>query len=78
MNKRWLIVGALALAYVLVRWRFRPGSSLWDTIFARMPESAPPKWMFSNIRTIRANTDRILERLDEPAPVARDTVAPTR
>ena len=24
----------------------------------RMPENAPPKWMFRNISAIRANTDR--------------------
>lgn len=29
-----------------------------------MPDTAPPKWMFTNISAIRENTDRILEILD--------------
>lgn len=31
-----------------------------------MPDSAPPKWMFTNITAIRENTDRILEILEAP------------
>ena len=30
----------------------------------RMPENAPPKWMFRNIGAIRENTERILELLE--------------
>ncbi len=33
----------------------------WETKFERMPDNAPPKWMFRNITAIRENTDRILE-----------------
>lgn len=33
----------------------------WETKFDRMPDNAPPKWMFRNISAIRENTDRILE-----------------
>jgi hypothetical protein len=36
----------------------------WESMFERMPETAPPKWMFRNITAIRENTDRILERLE--------------
>jgi hypothetical protein len=36
----------------------------WEERFDRMPDNAPPKWMFRNITTIRENTDRILELLD--------------
>ena len=36
----------------------------WEERFDRMPDNAPPKWMFRNITTIRENTDRILEVLD--------------
>jgi hypothetical protein len=28
---------------------------------AAMPDTAPPKWVFTNITTIRENTERILE-----------------
>ena len=30
----------------------------------RMPENAPPKWMFRNISAIRRNTDQILTLLE--------------
>ena len=36
----------------------------WEERFDRMPDNAPPKWMFRNITTIRENTDRILELLE--------------
>ena len=29
-----------------------------------MPDTAPPKWMFTNVTAIRQNTERILEILD--------------
>lgn len=35
----------------------------WQKKLAAMPDTAPPKWMFSNIEAIRQNTDRILELL---------------
>ena len=44
----------------------------WEKKFERMPDDAPPKWMFRNISSIRENTDRIIELLDENAP-ARTT-----
>jgi hypothetical protein len=36
----------------------------WEETFERMPDNAPPKWMFRNITTIRENTDRLLEILE--------------
>ena len=33
----------------------------WEAKFERMPDDAPPKWMFRNITAIRENTDRILD-----------------
>lgn len=36
----------------------------WEERFARMPDNAPPKWMFRNISEIHDNTDRILELLE--------------
>ncbi len=40
----------------------------WEERFRQMPDDAPPKWMFRNIETIRGNTDRILEILEERRP----------
>jgi len=37
----------------------------WETKFERMPDNAPPKWMFRNITAIRENTDRILELAEQ-------------
>jgi hypothetical protein len=33
-----------------------------------MPDTAPPKWIFTNVTAIRANTERILALLDEQRP----------
>ena len=44
-----------------------------EQMIERMPDDAPPKWMFLNISAIRENTDRILEKLEsESAPAADD------
>jgi hypothetical protein len=37
----------------------------WEQRIAAMPDTAPPKWMFTNIKAIRENSDRILELLKE-------------
>ena len=34
----------------------------------RMPENAPPKWMFRNITAIRENAERILQLLGDQHP----------
>jgi hypothetical protein len=36
----------------------------WETRFARMPDNAPPKWMFRNVTEIHDNTQRIIELLE--------------
>ena len=78
--KKWalgaLIIGLVLLAKVV-------GSKAqhidWEQRFERMPDSAPPKWMFNNIGAIRQNTDHIIELLeggvhrDESSEIARST-----
>ncbi len=61
-----VLIGLLALAK-----RFGPKvpNVDWEKRLERMPDNAPPKWMFGNITAIRENTDRILEILDEKAVV---------
>ena len=39
---------------------------------AAMPDTAPPKWMFTNVTAIRENTERILEILEARAPDSRE------
>lgn len=44
----------------------------------RMPENAPPKWMFRNITAIRDNTERILQLLEhEHTPPGEPALTPS-
>ncbi len=46
----------------------------WEKRFEKMPDNAPPKWMFRNISAIHENIDRILELLgDEQASTSPPT-----
>ncbi len=48
----------------------------WEKRFEKMPDNAPPKWMFRNIAAIRENTDRILELLDDEQASASPPAVP--
>lgn len=62
------IVGAVVGARRLAR---GCGGIDFERMIDRMPENAPPKWMFTNISAIRRNTDRILTLLEtDREPVA--------
>jgi hypothetical protein len=61
--KKALAVVAMIVAAALVLRLIGKASGGVEAILERMPEDAPPKWLFTNISTIRENTDRILERL---------------
>ena len=60
------VLGAALAGTVLAR---RCGRFDMAGLIESMPDTAPPKWMFTNITAVRENTDRILEiletRLDE-------------
>jgi len=49
----------------------------WEERFDRMPDNAPPKWVFRNITTIRDNTDRILELLEADRSGSSDVPSDT-
>ncbi len=71
--KRLLLVGAAAVGAGVCarRWARRHNGFDFERMIERMPEDAPPKWMFRNISAIRTNTERILELLDTaPSPAA--------
>jgi hypothetical protein len=71
MRKRWVMVGvALLVAVAVSRLVCRSGGVSWERMLERMPDTAPPKWMFRNIEAIRQNTDRILERLESRQSVS--------
>ena len=64
--KRFLLFAALVVAFAALAKRFGPSmqSVDWEKHLERMPDNAPPKWMFRNVAAIRENTDRILDLLD--------------
>lgn len=64
MKKLIIAGGAITGAVILAkRWASSDGVD-FGRLIERMPEDAPPKWMFRNISAIRENTDRILELLE--------------
>lgn len=73
--RRLVLVGAAAACAVLLVRRVAHGCGGFDfeKMIERMPENAPPKWMFRNISAIRKNTERILELIDaeRAAPTER-------
>ena len=65
--KKVLAAGAVLVGVAVAARRF--GGPMmqhvdWEKRFERMPDNAPPKWMFRNISAIRENTERILELLE--------------
>ena len=77
--RRTLLFGAVALGVVLGGRRLARGCGGFDFegMIERMPENAPPKWMFRNISAIRRNTDRILELLESEHGALADRPART-
>ena len=63
--KKLIVAGAAiaGAAFVAKSWASSGGVD-FERLIERMPENAPPKWMFRNISAIRENTDRILELLE--------------
>jgi hypothetical protein len=64
--KRLLLLGAAVVggALLVARGVCRSGGLDFEKMIERMPEDAPPKWMFRNINAIRENSERILELLE--------------
>jgi hypothetical protein len=73
--RQLLLVGVVAFGAGVVAKRAAQhcGGFDFEKMIERMPENAPPKWMFRNITAIRANTERILELLEREraAPMER-------
>jgi hypothetical protein len=65
--KKLLIAGGAVVvgAVVARRCASRCGGIDFEQMIERMPENAPPKWMFRNITAIRDNTDRMLQLLEQ-------------
>jgi hypothetical protein len=75
--KRLLLVGAAVAGVALMARRGARGCGSFDfeAMIERMPENAPPKWMFRNINAIRDNTEQILKLLEsERTPAETEDV----
>jgi hypothetical protein len=70
-----LIVGGAAIGAAFLAKRIASSTDGLDfgQLIERMPEDAPPKWMFRNISAIRENTDRILQLLESEEKSAEGT-----
>jgi hypothetical protein len=69
-----LLIGAAAVtgaALLARRCASSCGGIDVERMIDRMPENAPPKWMFRNITAIRENTERILQLLQDERSEAR-------
>ena len=77
--KRWLIVGGTVVGAALVarQCASRCGRFDFERMIERIPDDAPPKWMFRNISVIRENTDRILRLLEDERRSVADESALT-
>lgn len=63
--KKLIIAGGTIVGAVILAKRWMSSGGLdFGRIIERMPEDAPPKWMFRNISAIRDNTERILQLLE--------------
>ena len=71
MKKACVIVATVAGGALLAK---ALASGVGTTDFAEriaaMPDTAPPKWIFTNVTAIRSNTERILALLDEQRPTS--------
>jgi hypothetical protein len=68
--KKALVLAVVLVGLGAVAKRFAPKmqSIDWEQRLERMPDNAPPKWMFRNINSIRENTERILDLLERERP----------
>jgi hypothetical protein len=70
MNKLLIAGGAIgvgiAAAAILAKRRMSSAGGFdFEQWIERMPEGAPPKWLFNNISAIRDNTERTLQLLEK-------------
>ena len=66
MKKAWVIAAVVAGGALLAR-ALGSGTGKMDIgeRIAAMPDTSPPKWIYTNVTAIRTNTDRILALLEE-------------
>jgi hypothetical protein len=57
-------IAGVAGAALLAKGRVRSGGVDFERMIERMPEGAPPRWIYRNVSAIRENTERILQLLE--------------
>ena len=74
MNRR-LVIGGAVIGGILAARRCASHCGGFDVekMIERMPDNAPPKWMFRNISAIRENTERILRLLESDRMAAEES-----
>lgn len=78
MKKTSVIVATVAGGALLARaLRSKVGMTDFAERIAAMPDTAPPKWIFTNVTAIRANTERILALLEEQRPTSAGEPLPS-
>ena len=67
MKKAWVIAAVVVGGALLARALGSGAGKKMDIgeRIAAMPDTSPPKWIYTNVTAIRANTDRILAILEE-------------
>ena len=71
MKKAYVIVAMVAGGALLAKASAsRVGRTDFAERLAAMPDTSPPKWIFTNVTAIRANTERILALLEEQRPAS--------
>jgi ABC-type taurine transport system ATPase subunit len=70
--KKLVIIGAAVTAalFVAKRRAFLSGGPDFARMVERMPENAPPRWIFTNVSAIRENTEWIMQLLEGQHPSA--------
>jgi hypothetical protein len=59
-----VVTGVAGAAFLAKRFASSSGGPDFERWVERMPENAPPKWIFRNVTAIRENTERILQLLE--------------
>ncbi len=78
MKKAWAIAALVAFGALLAR-VLGTGAGKVDIgeRIAAMPDTSPPKWIYTNVTAIRANTDRILALLEEQKATSAGDLQPS-
>jgi cyanophycinase-like exopeptidase len=58
------VTGVAGAAFLAKRFASSSGGPDFERWIERMPDNAPPKWIFRNVTAIRENTERILQLLE--------------